>query len=282
MNPYINPFMPDKEPKLFIDLARILNDKNPRLLKLLPKFIFNYLKKVIHQDDINEFIKNHGSEDALGFTTSVAKDFRVKISLNGLENIPKEGGAIMICNHPLGGLDAMALIPQIAPIRKDIKYIVNDILLNIVALRSIFVGINKHGPNARESLRSIEELFAKEQLLILFPAGLVSRKIDGDVKDLPWQKTFVTKAKKYNRPIIPVHISGQLSPFFYRLSNFRKFLGLKANIEMLYLADEMYGYRGKAIHYEVGKPIDIEKFPKNLKDKEICELIRKELYNLAP
>ncbi len=268
-------------PQNLIDVEKLIGDKNPKLIKWLPRFLINYLKKIIHQEEVNQFIADHGAEDSFTFTRSLSNKFNLNVTITGLENLPKDGGAIAVSNHPLGGLDAMALLPKIEHIRKDVKYIVNDLLLHIPALRQIFVGINKHGPNARENLREIDQVFASDQLVMLFPSGLVSRKQKGILTDMPWQKTFVTKAKQYNKPIIPIYTEGELTPFFYRLSNIRKFFGIKANIEMLYLSDEMFRQKGKAIHYIIGKPINVNEFDENLKDIEISLMIRKELYNLA-
>jgi putative hemolysin len=199
----------------------------------------------------------------------------------GLENIPKEGGCIAVSNHPLGGLDAMAIVPEIQNIRTDLKYIVNDILLHITQLNDIFTGVNKVGTSSRESLRKVEALFASEKLIMIFPSGLVSRRIEGKIIDLKWQKSFVSRAKKYDHPIIPIYTEGRLSNWFYSLSNIRKRLGIKANIEMLYLADEMFKQRGRTIRYRIGKPIFVNQLDTSWTNDEICSYVRKELYNLA-
>ncbi len=137
------------------------------------------------------------------------------------------------------------------------------------------------GRSPRESLRKVEELFSSEKLVMLFPAGLVSRKINGVVSDLPWQKTFVTKARRDNHPVVPNYIEGELSPFFYRLSNWRKRLGIKANLEILYLANEMYKQKGRRIKYVVGKAISPNQWENTMNDREVCKAVRKELYKLA-
>lgn len=259
----------------------MLKTKAPRLYPWLPKFIARYIKRIVHQKEINAFIERHADKNSFEFTQEVRDYFEVTIAIDGLENIPKEGGCIAVSNHPLGGLDAMAIVPEIQKIRTDLKYIVNDILLHITPLKDIFTGVNKVGTSSRESLRKVEELFASEQLIMLFPSGLVSRKIDGNIVDLKWQKSFVSRAKKYNHPIMPIYIEGRLSNWFYGLSNVRKLLGIKANIEMLYLADEMFKQRGRTIRYRIGKPIYINQLHTSWTNDEICSYVRKELYNLA-
>lgn len=270
-----------RENKGLVDIDNVLKTKSPKLYRWLPNFITKYLKRVVHQKEINAFIELHADKNAFEFTSAVRDYFDVEIQIDGLEHIPKEGGCIAVSNHPLGGLDAMAIVPEIENVRTDLKYIVNDILLHVTQLSDIFTGVNKVGTSSRESLRKVEELFASDRLIMLFPSGLVSRKINGEIVDLKWQKTFVSRAKKYNHPIIPIHTSGQLSNWFYGLSNLRKWLGVKANIEMLFLADEMFKQRGRSIKYRIGKPIYVNQLDSSMTNDEICSYVRKELYNLA-
>ena len=264
----------------FIDIEKIIADKNPKLAKRLPKFIINYLKKTLHEDETNQFLEDTAGYDPYEFVDEVIRYLNINVEIEGLENIPKTGGYIMTANHPLGGMDAISIIQKIKPIRKDIKFVVNDILLNLKSLAGIFVGVNKHGTNSKDSLRKVDELFGTEQLIFVFPAGLVSRKKRGIVKDLEWKKTFVSRAKKYEKDVIPVFIEGSLGNFFYRLANFRKGIGVKANIEMLYLVDELYQQRDKTIRINIGEPIPHETFDKSKSDKEWANWVRNKVYEL--
>jgi len=264
-----------------IDIDNVLKTKSPKLVKWLPSFVIKYLKRILHQQEINEFIIKHADKESAEFAKAVCDNFEIDVDIQGLENIPKTGGCIAVANHPLGGLDAVALVPEIKKIRTDFKYIVNDILLHLKQLKGIFTGVNKVGSTTRESLKEVETLFASEKLIMMFPSGLVSRRKKGKVVDLQWQKTFVTRAKKYNHPIVPIHIEGRLSNWFYSLSRIRTLLGLKVNIEMLYLADEMFKQKGKRIQYRIGKPIFINQLDGSWTNQEICSYVRKELYNLA-
>jgi putative hemolysin len=267
--------------KKTIDIAKVIQDKNPGLYRILPGFIVNYLKKIIHEDEINAMLHWHGEEKDFTFIQSVITEFRPVVSVVGLENIPASGGAILAANHPLGGLDAVVLMNQLAPKRTDLKFMVNDILMNLKPLEGVFVPVNKHGRNTTQMIDDMNKLYASEQLVLVFPAGLVSRKENGVVRDLEWKKTFITQAKRHQKPIIPVHISGELSPFFYRLSKIRKFIGIKANIEMLYLADEMYQQHGKNIKVTIGKPILPDYFDKSKKDQTWAEEIKALVYALG-
>lgn len=266
--------------KKIIDVEKIIADKNPGLLRVLPGFVLHYLKRIIHEDDINLFLSRYGEKKDFEFIEAILQEFQPNVTISGLDNIPTTGGAILAANHPLGGLDALTLMHLIAPKRRDLKFMVNDILMNLQPLGGLFVPINKHGRNTGQMLEDMTALYASNQLIMIFPAGLVSRKQDGVVRDLEWKKTFISQAKKHQKDIIPVHISGELSPFFYRLSRMRKFLGIKVNIEMLYLADEMYKQKGKTIHITIGKPIAPSDFDKSKKDQVWAEDLRQKIYKL--
>ncbi len=268
------------EQKKLIDIKKVISDKNPKLLKRIPGFIVRYLQRILHEKDVNQFIHDHKEVSPIEFCLSVMNKFNIQVTTHGIENIPKEGGAILACNHPLGGMDAMALVTVLHEKRPDIKFIVNDVLLHLENLKPIFVGVNKYGSNATDSLKKVDESFQGEDLLCIFPAGLVSRKTNGKVQDLQWKKTFISRAKKYDKPIIPVFIDGELSKFFYNLYRLRKIIGIKANIEMLYLVNELYKQHDKKIEIHIGKPIFAEQLDASKNYQEWAEHIQKEVYTL--
>lgn len=264
----------------FIDIENLFRSKNPKLLKWLPRFILNYLKRIIHQEEINDFMFRNKLLKDYEFSKQVINEFGIKVEVQGLENVPKQGGCILVGNHPLGGMDGIALVATLDGLRNDVTFVVNDLLMNITNLNGIFIGVNKHGRNVSDQLQKVEEVFASDKALFLFPAGLVSRKREGVVKDLEWKKTFVTRARKYNKMVIPVHTDGALSNFFYRLSNLRSKLGIKANIEMLYLVDEMYKQKGKTIKIVFGKPIPASTFTIGKSDAEWASYTKDMVYQL--
>lgn len=264
----------------FIDIEKIIADKNPRLLKWMPRFILRYLKRVLHEDEVNQGIEENKDVYGYQFCVNIIKRFDINVTTEGLENIPKTGGAIFACNHPLGGFDALAMVQEVNPVRPDIKFVVNDILLHLNSLKGMFVGVNKHGTNTKESLTELNQLFESDQAVFVFPAGLVSRKKKGLVEDLDWQKTFITRSRKYQRNVIPVYIDGKLSNRFYRLANFRKFIGIKANIEMLYLVDELFKQHGQTIHIRFGNPIPFEVFDRSKSDPEWAQWVKSKVYEM--
>lgn len=266
--------------KNFIDVEKVIASKSQKLVNLLPGFIIRYLKNIIHQDEINDFLYNHRDKYGVDFVKAVLDYFEVNIQVEGLENLPSSGRYVVVSNHPLGGLDGMALMKVISEKRNDFVFPVNDLLLFIPNVRDLFVPINKHGKNI-ENIRTYDETFASDQLLLYFPSGLVSRKRKGIIRDPEWKKTFLTKARKFNRDIIPVHIGGKNSNFFYNLANIRKAFNIKSNIEMLYLPNEMFKQKDKNIPITFGEPLPIGTFDKSQKDIEWAALIREHIYTLA-
>lgn len=264
----------------FLNIQRVFYAKSPSLAKIIPKFVYNYLKRIIHQSELNEIIYNNKDKFGFDLIDSLLEEFQTKIVVKSLENVPSTGRYIIASNHPLGGLDGLALMSVVGKIRKDIVFPVNDLLMNLPNIKELFIPINKHGSNA-ENVKIINDTFASDVMILYFPAGLVSRKQSGKIIDLEWKKTFLTKAKRFKRDIIPTFIDGRNSNFFYNLANLRKFLGMKANIEMLYLSDEIFKQKNKTINIVFGKPIPYSKFDKTNTDQKWAEIIKQEVYSLA-
>jgi hypothetical protein len=278
-------------PERLIDIEALFASKNPGLLKFIPGFILSYLKKITHQDEVNGYIWRNRDKLGLPFVEAILKEFGVKVEIIDKRKvlsaphplIPVTGRFIVSSNHPLGGIDGMALMQELGKIRKDIVFPVNDLLMNVPGLRPLFIPINKHGRNT-ENARLINETFASEKTILYFPAGLVSRKqrIHGEnvIRDLEWKSTFIKKAKKYQRDVIPVYVAGQNSNWFYNLARWRKRLGIGANIEMLYLVDEMAKQFNKTITLSVGDIIPFTTFDKSKTDTQWAAWVQEKVYNL--
>ncbi|MBN2173233.1 MAG: 1-acyl-sn-glycerol-3-phosphate acyltransferase [Bacteroidales bacterium] len=263
-----------------IDLENVFREKNPTLARLIPVFVYAYLRRVIHEDEINDFLFRNKDYVGLDFVHAIIRDFGAIVKVSGEENVPNEGRYIIASNHPLGGLDGVALMHVVGKVWKDIVFPVNDILLFLPNLKPLFIPINKHGSNT-ENMEIIHKTFDSDKMMLYFPAGLVSRKQKGKIEDLEWKKTFVAKAKQYQRDVIPVHIDGNNSNFFYALANWRKRLGIKTNIEMLFLADEMFNQKNKTIHITFGKPISWQTFDKRNNFKEWAERLKYYVYSMG-
>ena len=270
--------MSNKE-ALQIDIEKIIGEKIPKLANKLPRFAFRYLKKILHQDDINSLLSRTEGVSGLPFVDETMKEFKTSVNAVGLEHLSKEGRYIVAANHPIGGLDGIALIDTVGKIRPDVITPVNDFLMFIPNLRPLFIPVNKLGSNA-DNIKIFNDTFAGDRTICFYPFGLCSRKQKGKIIDLEWKKTFITKARTYHRDIIPTHISGRNSNFFYNFSNIRKKLGIKANIEMLFLVNEFYKQKNQTLTITFGKPIPWQTFDNRYTDSEWAMKLRNFSYNL--
>ena len=250
------------------------------MAKRLPRFVKNYLKRIVHQDEINEVLAECGGLDYLDFIRESLKYMGVSYHVSGLENIHAGGRYLFASNHPFGGMDGLMIAERISSVLGDVKSISNDILMAVEPLRPLFLPVNKHGKQSREAARIFDECFASDIAIQTFPAGLCSRRINGRVTDLEWKSNFVKKAIQYKRDVVPVHVEGRLSNFFYNLANIRTALGIKANIEMLYLVDEMYKQKGKNFEIIIGEPISYKELEAMGDYNEMTDFVRKKSYAL--
>lgn len=264
-----------------IYLKEVFKSKNPALARWIPGFVYSWLNRIICIDDINDFIRKHGDRKGIDFADAIVEYLNLTFQTEGITNLPSpQGRYIFVSNHPLGGPDGIALISFLGKYYPDLKFPVNDILLNLKNLNNIFLPVNKHGGMSREAVKAIASAYTSDNQIIMFPAGLCSRKIKGKIEDLEWQKNFIVEAVKHQRDIVPIYISGQNSNFFYNLSNFRKRIGLKANIEMLWLPKEAFKKKNETLTLKIGKPISWQSFNKSKKPKEWAKEVREILYRL--
>lgn len=264
-----------------IDIKQVLRQKAPSAARKISGFMVDYLIRTVHQDELNEILRRYHDKDGVAFMQELIGYFDLNLELVNEENIPAEGRYIFASNHPLGGLDGICLSAIIGG-RFDgkIRYLVNDLLLYLSNLRSIFVPINKHGAQGKKNAELIEKAYASDNQIITFPAGLCSRKQNGKIQDTEWKKSFIQKAVEYRRDIVPVFFEGRNSNFFYRLANMRKALGIKMNYEMIYLPDEMFKSKHKTYSIHFGKPIPWQTFDSSRKPAEWAEWVKEIVYNL--
>ena len=267
-----------------IDIDEIVRGKAGAKARFVPRFVLSWLKRIIHQDEVNEFILGEGDKQGMPWLDDCMEYLGTTLNVKGLENLPDDSDGRLftfVSNHPLGGPDGVAL-GHLLGHRYDgrIKYLVNDLLMNLHGLAPFFVPINKTGKQSRDFPRLVEAAFGSPNHIIMFPAGLCSRRIGGQIHDLPWQKTFITKSVETRRDIVPIRFDGRNSDFFYSIANVGKRLGLKFNIAMLYLVDELYKNRGKTFDVTIGKPIPYSTFDKSRKPQEWAAYVEDIVYKL--
>jgi putative hemolysin len=265
-----------------IDVEQVFRAKNPRLYRWTPRFVVKWVARLIWQDEINRIIFTYPDDTPVTFARHILEEFRVNIQVVGRENLHDKERFIVASNHPLGGLDGVAMLDTVGAIYPDVIFPVNDMLLFIPQFRTSFIPISKQGSNISNTanLKNIQAHFSSNHPILYFPAGLCSRKQRGEIKDLEWKKSFITLAMKYKRDIIPAFFQGRNSGFFYRLSNIRKWFGVKFNIELIFLPKEMFRQQGKTFQVVFGKPIPCSFFDERHTQDEWAQLLREFVYTL--
>jgi 1-acyl-sn-glycerol-3-phosphate acyltransferase len=262
-----------------IDIAEILRSKAPRKSRYIPRFVVRTLARLIRQDEVNEILSLYGDTEGVDFMTCTMQHLNVTLVVKGEENLPAKP-CIFASNHPLGGMDGICLASCIGNrYDKKIRYLVNDILYHLKPLQNIFVPINKHGAQGREAAAALNASFESDNQIITFPAGLCSRKINGNIRDLEWKKMFITKAVEHRRDIVPVYFEGKNSNLFYNIANWRKRLRIKFNIEMLFLPSEFFNAKGSTFTVHFGQPIPWQTFDSSKTPAEWAESLRATVYN---
>lgn len=250
-----------------IDIDHILKGKMGSKAKFVPKFARNWLKRIIHQDEVNAFLWDSRDKTGVEWLEATLRYLDVTLEIEGKENLPaKDDGRLytFVSNHPLGGADGVALGAIIGKQYDGrFRYLVNDLLMNLPGLAPLCIPINKTGHQSRNFPAMVEAGFKSDHHMLMFPAGLCSRKINGEIHDLDWKKTFITKSVETQRDVVPIHFSGENSDRFYRIANICKRLGINFNIAMLFLVDEMYKNVHKTFRVTIGKPIPWQTFDKS-------------------
>lgn len=241
---------------MFISIADILSRRFPD--KHFPRFFVRYIEHILHQDEMNAILACTGNLEGEDFIHAVLDELGVRVRVEHKERIPQtKSPLVFVSNHPLGGVDGMVLLWILNENRGGrVKAIVNDFLMNVTPLKELFVPVNKVGGQCREYAQKQRELWESDCDVLTFPAGACSRRQEGGViADLPWRDTFIRRAKEYGRDVVPIWFEGQNSRFFYNLAYWRKKFGIRMNIEMLFLVDEMFKARGKEFVVHIGHRI---------------------------
>ena len=243
---------------LQIDVGSLLRQRLPRLYGWLPRVAVRWVERTIHQDELNELLRAVGNRTGVAAADAALSHMGIKLNVSGLEHLPKGRRLALVSNHPLGGLDGLALISIMGHYfgPDSIRFMVNDLLMAVEPLRCLFLPVNKYGRQSRTDAGMIENEWAGGRQMLTFPAGLCSRmRPDGSIHDLPWRKSFVTHAVASHRDVVPIYFNARNSGFFYRLAKFRERIGLKFNVEMIYLPSEMLKLRGATLNISIGKPV---------------------------
>ena len=265
-----------------IDVDQVLRTRLSRHYRYIPRFVIRWLERVICQDKLNAILTKMADKDGVDASSAALEEMDITVNATGLDHLP-QGRFLFVSNHPLGGLDGLALISLLGNLYDhNIKFMVNDLLMAVEPLRDVFLPVNKYGSQSREAAIQIEEALKSDCQFITFPAGLCSRmQPDGTIADLPWQKAAVVHAVNYQRDIVPVHFDAQNSKFFYRFAKWRKKLGIKFNIELIFLPKEMIKQCGATLHVIIGEPIPWSSLDASHPKQEAARL-RQTVINMVP
>lgn len=256
----------------YIDIDDVLEAKAPSLKRKMPGFLISYLKHIVHEQELNDFFSKHWEEDSLTFVDNFLGELGISYSVDNTDKLPEDGRNTFVCNHALGGLDGVVLLKMLCDKYGEAKALVNDILMYISPMKTLFIPVNVVDKKQnKESVTLIDDCMASNTPILYFPAGKVSRRdARGNIADLEWKKNFLTKSIEHKRDIVPLYFDGRNSDFFYNLAYWRTKLGIKQNVEMLYLADEMYKNKNAHFSILVGDVVKYE----TLDDTCIAEKVR--------
>lgn len=264
-----------------VDIEKVVRNQNNKIIKRLPIFIINYIKKLVHQDEVNEVIKLNRDKFGFDFVKGCVDYLNVKAKTFNEHFIPGSGRFIFAANHSLGAVDFGAVIMKIHEKFKNVKILANDLFLQVENTRNIFLPVatfKKNDPEKREAIES--HLREDDSQMFIFPAGKVARLIKGKMDDGPWHRSFIRNAVEHKRDIIPIFIGGKNSKKFYRFANFRKFIGIKGNIELLLLPGEVFKKKNTTIPIVFGKPIPYTLFDESRSHLEWAQEVKKVVYGL--
>lgn len=274
----------NKDTVFKIDIDQILSNKAGKKARYVPHIVRSWLKRIVHQNEINEFLTEVGDLQGVPWLDAVMNFLDDRLEVEGINHLPDDADGrrfTFVSNHPLGGPDGIAIGQLLGHHYKGrIRYLVNDLLMNLHGLAPLCVPINKTGKQSRDLPRMVEAAFQSDNHVIMFPAGLCSRREKGIIHDVPWNKTFITKSIETQRDVVPIYFEGRNSDRFYRWASLGKRLGLKFNIAMLFLADETFLNRHKTFRVRIGKPIPWQTFDHSRRPAEWALWVEQKVYDM--
>lgn len=278
--------MQEEKAPFQIDVDEILRSKAGEKAKRIPRFVVSWLKRRLHQDQVNDFLQKAGDQEGVPWLKAVLDYLDTKVEVKGLENLPSDADGrrfTFVSNHPLGGQDGVALGYVLGTHYEGrIKYLVNDLLMFLPGLAPLCIPINKTGKQSRQFPAMVEAGFSSDKHILMFPAGLCSRRRHGVIRDLPWNKAFITKSVQHQRDVVPIYFSGRNSNKFYTIANVCKMLGLKFNLAMLYLVDELFKNQHKTFEVHIGRPIPWQTFDRSRTPAQWAAYVQDIVYQLKP
>ncbi|MBN1822182.1 MAG: 1-acyl-sn-glycerol-3-phosphate acyltransferase [Prolixibacteraceae bacterium] len=267
-------------PKYF-DLKSIFRNSESPLLKKMPGFIISIISGIIYEKRINHIIEKYKNFDGVAFLPKIVEELKLKVEIEGLENLPETGKCFFVANHPFGFIDGLILTNTVGGKYGTLKAIGNDAFNYVPNLRPLVTYVNVYGRTPKDYIKILDEVYNSDSPITHFPEGQVSRKYNGKIQDNLWQKSFITKSVSCGRDIVPFYYYGRNSRLFYFIYSFRNFFGIKTNLELILLPHEMFRKKGETIRVRIGKPIPWQTFDKRASHKDWAEKLRKHVYKIG-
>jgi putative hemolysin len=265
----------------FIDIERLIRESDNNALKNLPRVAIWFLRIILREKSLNKILGKYQDLEGKSFEDKILEEFKLKLLIKGMENLPENGRCIFCANHPFGILDGLILTNTVASSYGKLKAIGNDAFYLIPALRPFIFTVNVYGMNTKNKFAELNNLYATDFPITHFPSGEVSRKYSGKIQDCEWQKSFISKAVVHQRDIVPFYFKGNNSNLFYFVHWFRKKIGLHLNLELVLLPREIFKKRGKKIEVFIGKPIPYTCLDNSRSPRDWTRLIREYTYELG-
>lgn len=258
-----------------IDIAQILYERSGKRVPSVAAFL---LSRMIHQSQLNSILDAGRGLTPEAFVKHVLGSLNISYSITRTGELNPTGRYVFVANHPLGGPDGLVLADVIADMLGTVGVVANDMLAQIDPLAPLFIPVNKYGRQSTTTSAVYDAAMQSSKPILTFPAGFCSRITDGRVTDTEWKPRFVRDAVRYDRRIVPVYVDGTLSKRFYALYRCRRVIGLKTNIELLLLVDEMFRLGNSNLKIVIGQPVDASSLHGDASTK--CRYVREAVYAL--
>jgi len=264
-----------------IDLAASIKESDSAFLKKLPGFVVRSLERIIKQDELNYVIEKYKDCEGGDFHRSIMKEFNISLEIEGIENLPEKCKCFFLSNHPFGIVDGLILTKTVIEKYGTFKAIGNESFKFVPPLRPYIAMVNPYGMSSKSYVTELEKIYRSDVAITHFPAGIVSRRINGKIQDREWQKSFITRAISCQRDIVPFFFHGRNSNLFYGINIIRRTLGIKTNIELALLPRELFLKRNKTIRLKIGKPIPWQTFDTSITHVQWAQKVRKHVYAMS-
>ena len=265
-----------------LNIDAIITQRLPHCLQhpsLFHRPVASALKMLFHAREQQRFQQQYPHLQGIDFVDQLLEhfDFSYSVQPREMERIPTHGRVIIIANHPIGTLDAAVLLKLVSQVRSDVKVVTNQLLSDIGALQSLLLPVdNLDGKTSRDQVRSVYRHLDAEGIIIIFPAGEVSRLSPAGIRDARWRSGFLRIATAKRAPILPIHVNGRNSAFFYALSILAK------PLSTLWLMREMYKQARQSVAITIGEIIPYENYQQvQLPLRARVKLFQKHLYRIG-